>query len=139
MRPDITYIVWILCRYLCNLARSAHWKLIKRVMRYLQKINLEHMLMYQKYNHLKVIGYLNYDFIGCLNRRSTLNYIFIFIRGIILWKKYQIDINNHFYYRKSETENIYFSNTDTQRRIRYFTCTGRYYTHEDAQSIQKTL
>nr|KYP39929.1 Retrovirus-related Pol polyprotein from transposon TNT 1-94 [Cajanus cajan] len=38
-------------------------------------------------NHLKVIGYLDFDFAGCVDsRKSTIDYVFLLARGAISWK-----------------------------------------------------
>ncbi|KAL6347380.1 hypothetical protein AAG906_018479 [Vitis piasezkii] len=75
-RPDIAYIVGMLGRYLSNLGMD-HWKKAKRVRRYLQRTK-DYMLTYHRSSHLEIVGYLNSDFAGCLNRRrSTSSYIFM--------------------------------------------------------------
>ncbi|KAL6338697.1 hypothetical protein AAG906_023846 [Vitis piasezkii] len=63
-----------------------HWKKTKRVMRYLQRTK-DYILTYRRSNHLKIVGYLDSDFAGCLdNRRSTLCYIFMLAEGAVSWK-----------------------------------------------------
>ncbi|RVW72211.1 Retrovirus-related Pol polyprotein from transposon TNT 1-94 [Vitis vinifera] len=38
-------------------------------------------------NHLEIVGYLDSDFVGCLNsRRSTSGYIFMLVGGAVSWK-----------------------------------------------------
>nr|KYP32433.1 Retrovirus-related Pol polyprotein from transposon TNT 1-94 [Cajanus cajan] len=45
------------------------------------------MLTYRRSNHLKVIGYLDSDFAGCVDsRKSTLGYVFFLAGGAISWK-----------------------------------------------------
>ena len=45
------------------------------------------MLMYKRSNHLKVIGYSNSDFIGCIDcRKSTFGYLFLLREGATSWK-----------------------------------------------------
>ncbi|RVW98911.1 Retrovirus-related Pol polyprotein from transposon TNT 1-94 [Vitis vinifera] len=84
-RPDITYIVGMLGRYLSNLGMD-HWKKAKRVMRYLQRTK-DYMLTYHRSNHLEIVGYSDSDFAGCLDsRRSTSGYIFMLAGGAVLWK-----------------------------------------------------
>ena len=84
-RPDITFIVGMLGRYVSNPGPS-HWKAVKRVMRYLQRTK-GHMLTYRRSDHLEVIGYSDSDFAGCLDsRRSTSGYIFMLAGGAISWK-----------------------------------------------------
>ena len=62
-RPDITYIVGMLGRYLINPGMD-HWKTVKRVMWYLQKTK-DYMLTYRRSDQLEIIRffYSNYD--GC--------------------------------------------------------------------------
>ena len=85
MRPDIAYIVGMLGRYLSNLG-MVHWKATKRVMRYLQRTKY-FMLTYRRSDHLKIMGYSDFDFVGCLDsRRSTFGYIFMLVGGVVSWK-----------------------------------------------------
>ena len=85
MCPDIAYIVGMLGRYLSNPSMD-HWKNAKRVMWYLQRTK-DYMLTYQRSYHLEIVGYSDFDFMGCLdNRRSTSGYIFMLARGAVSWK-----------------------------------------------------
>ena len=84
-RPNITYIVGILGRYLSNLGMD-HWKKTKRVKRYLQRTKY-YILTYRRSSHLEIVGYSNSNFAGCLDsRRSTSGYIFMLAGGAISWK-----------------------------------------------------
>ncbi|KAL6315251.1 hypothetical protein AAG906_000330 [Vitis piasezkii] len=84
-RPDIAYIVGMLGRYLSNPSMD-HWKKAKRVMRYLQRTK-DYMLTYRRSSHLEIVGYSDFDFVGCLdNRRSTSGYIFMLAGGAVSWK-----------------------------------------------------
>ncbi|PKU76766.1 Retrovirus-related Pol polyprotein from transposon TNT 1-94 [Dendrobium catenatum] len=84
-RPDITYIVGMLSRYLSNLGID-HWKAVKRVMRYLKRTR-DFMLTYHRSDHLEIVGYSDSDFVGCLDsRRSTSGHIFMLAGGAISWK-----------------------------------------------------
>ncbi|KAL9263015.1 Retrovirus-related Pol polyprotein from transposon TNT 1-94-like protein [Drosera capensis] len=62
-RPDLAYIVGILDRYLSNPGID-HWKVAKRVMRYLQRTK-DYMLTYRRSDQLEIIGYTDSDFAGC--------------------------------------------------------------------------
>ena len=78
MYLDIAYIVGILGRYLSNPGID-HWKKAKWVMRYLQRTKY-YMLTYRRSSHLKIGGYSDSDFAGCLDsRRSTSGYIFMLV------------------------------------------------------------
>ncbi|RVW64274.1 Retrovirus-related Pol polyprotein from transposon TNT 1-94 [Vitis vinifera] len=63
-----------------------HWKVAKKVMRYLQGTK-DYNLMYRRTNNLEVVGYSNLDFAGCVDsRKSTSGYIFIVVGGAISWR-----------------------------------------------------
>nr|KYP42883.1 Retrovirus-related Pol polyprotein from transposon TNT 1-94 [Cajanus cajan] len=63
-----------------------HWKATKKVLRYLQGTKCN-MLTYRRSNHLKVIGYSDFDFAGCVDSiKSTLGYVFLLAGGAISWK-----------------------------------------------------
>ncbi|GAA0186408.1 hypothetical protein LIER_33696 [Lithospermum erythrorhizon] len=73
-RPDITFIVGVLGRYLSNPDMN-HWKAVKRVIRYLQRTK-DYMLTYWRSDKLEIIGYSDSDFDECLDtRRSTSEFI----------------------------------------------------------------
>ena len=81
---DITYIVGILGRYLSNPGMD-HWKAVKRVMRYLQRIK-DYMLTYRRSDQLEIIDYFDSDFVGCQdNQKSTSDYIYLLAGGVISW------------------------------------------------------
>ena len=62
-----------------------HWKAAKKFLRYLQETK-DHMLTNKRSGHLKVIGYSNSDFVGCVDtRKSTLVYVFL-ISALLLFK-----------------------------------------------------
>ena len=71
MRPDMTYSVSILSRYMVN-PTSHHWIAAKRVLRYL-KGTIDFGLIYGKRaNDLNVIGYSDSDFVSDVeDRKST--------------------------------------------------------------------
>jgi len=68
-RPDISFAVGMLGRYQSN-PEPEHWKAAKKVLRYLQGTK-NHMLTYRKSDHLKVIGYTDSDFAGCIDTRKS--------------------------------------------------------------------
>ena len=81
-RPNITYIVGMLGRYLSNPGLD-HWKAAKRVIRYLQRTK-DFMLTYRKSDQLEIIGYFDSDFSRCQDsRRSTSGYICMLAGGAI--------------------------------------------------------
>ena len=84
-RPDISFVVGVLGRYQSNPGME-HWKLAKKVMRYL-KGTKDHMLMFRRTDHLEVISYSDSDFAGCPDsRKSTFGYVFMLAGGAISWK-----------------------------------------------------
>ncbi|XP_040864986.1 secreted RxLR effector protein 161-like [Glycine max] len=84
-RPDITFVVGVLGRYLSNPGMQ-HWKEAKHLIRYLKRTK-GYMLTYQKSKILEIIGYLDFDFAGCQDsKRSTSGYIFMLAGGTISWK-----------------------------------------------------
>ena len=55
-------------------------------MQYLQKTK-DFMLTYHKSNQLEIIGYSDYDYVGCQDSREyTSSYIYMLVRGAISWK-----------------------------------------------------
>ena len=84
-RPDISFAVGMLGRYQINPGLD-HWKAAKKILRYLQGTK-NHMLTYKESDHLKVIGYSDSDFAGCVDtRKSTFGYLFLLAEGAISWK-----------------------------------------------------
>ncbi|XP_047258451.1 secreted RxLR effector protein 161-like [Capsicum annuum] len=84
-RPDISFAVEMLGRYQSNLGMD-HWKTAKKVLRYLQGMK-DHMLTYQRSDHLDVVGYSDSDYTGCVDtKKSTFGYLFILYGGAISWK-----------------------------------------------------
>jgi hypothetical protein len=48
---------------------------------------MHYMLTYKKTNNIEVIGYLDSDFVGCVDsQKSTSSYVFILTNGVISWK-----------------------------------------------------
>ena len=45
------------------------------------------MLTYQNTNTLKVVGFSNSDYAGCVDdKKFTSSYIFIMVEGVVSWK-----------------------------------------------------
>ncbi|XP_057965403.1 secreted RxLR effector protein 161-like [Malania oleifera] len=84
-RPDISFVVGMLDRYQSN-PGMIHWKAVKKVLRYLQGTK-DYKLMYQRFDHLEVVGYSDSDFTRCVDtRKSTFGYVYLLVRGAISWK-----------------------------------------------------
>ncbi|XP_070041549.1 secreted RxLR effector protein 161-like [Nicotiana tomentosiformis] len=83
--PDISFAVGMLGRFQSNPGID-HWKATKKVLRYL-KGTKDYMLMYRISKHLKIVGYSDSDFAGCIDtRKSTFGYLFQLAEGTIEWK-----------------------------------------------------
>ena len=83
-RPDIAYAVGVLRRYQSNPGMD-HWRVTKKVMRYLQGTK-DYMLMYRQTENLDLVGYSDADFACCVDsRKSTSWYIFIMAGGAVSW------------------------------------------------------
>nr|KYP54762.1 Retrovirus-related Pol polyprotein from transposon TNT 1-94 [Cajanus cajan] len=81
-QPDRSFAIGMLGIYQSNLGME-HWKTTNKVLRYLQGTKC-HMLTYRRSNHLKVIGYSDYDFVRCVDsRKSPLGYVFLLVGGTI--------------------------------------------------------
>ncbi|KAL1200755.1 Retrovirus-related Pol polyprotein from transposon TNT 1-94 [Cardamine amara subsp. amara] len=84
-RPDISFAVGMLGRYQSN-PDKVHWKAAKKVLRYLQGTK-EFMLTYKRSDSLKIVGYSDSDYDGCVDsRKSTFGYLFLLARGAVSWK-----------------------------------------------------
>jgi hypothetical protein len=84
-RPDIAFAVGMLERYQSDPGLD-HWRAAKKVMRYLQGTK-DYMLMYRQIDNLEVIGYSDFDFVGCIDsHKSTLGYIFLMASGAVSWR-----------------------------------------------------
>ena len=78
--PDIAFVTGLLGRYQSN-PRIEHWRLVKKVLRYLQGTKGP-MLTYRRSDSLHIEGYSNSDYAGD-DRKSTSGYIFTFAGGAI--------------------------------------------------------
>ena len=83
-RPDIAFAVGTLGQ---SNPGIDHWKAAKKVIRYLQGTK-DYELMYRRTSNLKVVGYSDSDFAGCVDScKSTSGYIFILGGGAISWRR----------------------------------------------------
>ena len=69
-RPDIAFVMGMLGRYLSN-PESQHWKVAKKVLRYLQATK-DLMLTYRRTNILDVVGFCDANFVGCIDDKNPL-------------------------------------------------------------------
>ena len=83
-RPDISFVVGVLGRYLSDPGQS-HWKAARKVLRNLQGTK-DLMLTYRHTDTLGVVGFRDSDFAGCVDdKKSTSGYIFMMPEGAVLW------------------------------------------------------
>jgi hypothetical protein len=82
-RPDISFVTGLLGRYQKNPGLE-HWKLVKKVLRYLQGTK-GLMLTYRRTDSLEIVGFSDSDYAGD-ERKSTSGYIFTLAEGAISWK-----------------------------------------------------
>jgi hypothetical protein len=82
-RPDLAYVTGLLGRFQSN-PGVEHWKLVKKVLRYLQGTK-DLMLTYRRSDSLKILGYSDSDYAGD-DRKSTSGYVFTLAKGAISWK-----------------------------------------------------
>ena len=80
---DLAFVTGLLSRYQSN-PGIEHWKLVKKVLRYLQSTK-GLMLTYRRSDSLYIEGYLDSDYVKD-DRKSTSGYIFTLVGGAILWK-----------------------------------------------------
>jgi hypothetical protein len=82
-RPDLAFVTGLLGRFQSN-PGIEHWKLVKKVLRYLQGTK-GLMLTYRKSDSLQIVGYSDSDYAGD-DRKSTSGYVFTLAGGAISWK-----------------------------------------------------
>jgi hypothetical protein len=78
--PDLAFVTGLLGRYQSNLGIE-HWRLVKKVLRYLQGIK-GLMLTYRRSNSLHIERYSDSNYAGD-DRKSTSGYIFTLTEGAI--------------------------------------------------------
>uniref|UniRef100_A0A2N9FG52 Integrase catalytic domain-containing protein n=1 Tax=Fagus sylvatica TaxID=28930 RepID=A0A2N9FG52_FAGSY len=82
-RPDICFVVGLVNRFQSNLG-PAHWKAVKRILRYLRG-TADYMLCYQG-RDLRLRGYSDADWAGDLDeRKSIFSYTFLLGGRAITW------------------------------------------------------
>jgi hypothetical protein len=106
--PDLTFVTGMLARYQ-KIPGIDHWNGIKKVLRYIQGTN-DLMLMYERSDSLKIVGYSDSYFAGCLDTdRSTPGYVFKLAGGAISWS--------------SSKQNIMTSSTKYAEFVAYYEAT----------------
>jgi len=85
-RPDITFIVNKLCKFMSN-PGELHWKMLKHLLRYMGG-TIEHGLFFSidKSSSNPLIGYSDSSFGDCPDSgRSTLAYVFLYHGCVLSW------------------------------------------------------
>jgi hypothetical protein len=82
-RPDLAYVTGLLGRFQSNPGLD-HWKLVKKVLRYLQGTK-GLVMTYKRFDSLQIVGYTDSDYAGD-DRKSTSRYMFTLAGGAISWK-----------------------------------------------------
>ena len=82
-RPDLAFVTGLLGRFQSN-SGMEHWKMVKKVLRYLQDTK-GLMLTYRRSESLQLVGYSDSDYAED-DRKSTSGYIFTLVGGAISWK-----------------------------------------------------
>lgn len=84
-RPDIVYAVSIVSRYMHD-PRTSHLDIVNRILRYLKSCPGKGIL-FLNHGHLKIEGFTDADWAGCLDdRRSTTGYC-VFVGGnLVSWR-----------------------------------------------------
>ncbi|PON65711.1 hypothetical protein PanWU01x14_114540 [Parasponia andersonii] len=87
MKPDISYVVRVVSRYMHDPGKD-YWQAMKWILRYLLK-TVDIGLVFKRDDKLSqcVVGYVDSDYTGDLDKyRSTTRYVFIFAKVQISWK-----------------------------------------------------
>ena len=83
-RPDLSFIV-ILISIFMSTPKVQHWKLAKRVLRYV-KGTLDFGILYSKSKDPRLSGYTDSDWAGSIDdRKSTSGYVFSLGTGVVTW------------------------------------------------------
>ncbi|KAH9779747.1 hypothetical protein KPL71_007827 [Citrus sinensis] len=87
IRPDVAYGIGLVSRFMGNPGKE-HWEAIKWLLRYLKSTE-EYGVVFGQVNNAssKVLGYVNSDFAGDLDkRRSVTGLVFTLCGGAVNWK-----------------------------------------------------
>jgi Reverse transcriptase (RNA-dependent DNA polymerase) len=84
-RPDITFAVNKLCKFMSN-PGEVHWKLLKHLLRYIKgTVNLG-LFYHAKSPPCKLLGYTDSSYADCPDTgRSTLAYAFFYGQSVLSW------------------------------------------------------
>jgi hypothetical protein len=91
--PDLAFVTGLLGRFQSN-SGIEHWRMVKKVMCYLQGTK-GLMLTYRRSDSLHIVGYSDSDYAGD-DRKSTSRYIFTLAGGAISWKSSKQTVTTSF-------------------------------------------
>ena len=83
-RPDIAYTVGTLARFSSKPTKE-HWTTLKLVLRYLKETT-KHGILYSQNNSGECIGYLDADWAGDVDQKSTSGYVFQICGAPVTWR-----------------------------------------------------
>lgn len=85
-RPDITYVVNKLCKYM-SCPNNTHWQALKHLLRYLKGTRSDGICYdYSNDTSKGIYGYTDSSFADCIDTgRSTLAYVFFYGPGLLSW------------------------------------------------------
>ena len=89
--PDLAFVTELLGRFQSNHG-TEHWKLVKKVLRYLQGTK-GLMMTYRRSNSLHIVGYSDSDYVGD-DRKSTSGYVFTLAKENYFMEK--LKANRHY-------------------------------------------
>ena len=78
-RPDLVFVTRLLGKFQSN-SRIEHWKLVKKILCYLQGTKCL-MMTYRRSDSLHIVGYSDSDYAGD-DRKSTSGYVFTLAGGL---------------------------------------------------------
>jgi Reverse transcriptase (RNA-dependent DNA polymerase) len=84
-RPDITHAINVVSKYMHD-PREQHMEVVRRILRYI-KGSLGNELWYKNNGHLRIDGYCDADWAGCMDdRRSTIDYCVHVGHNLVAWR-----------------------------------------------------
>ena len=90
-RPDLAFVTGLLGRFQSN-PRTEHWKLVKKILRYLQGTK-GLMMTYRRSDSLHMVGYSDSDYARD-DRKYMSGYVFTLAKGSYFMEK--LKANRHY-------------------------------------------
>ncbi|XP_073112227.1 secreted RxLR effector protein 161-like [Elaeis guineensis] len=99
-RPNITFAVSVMSQYIHD-PRERHQKAAYHIVCYLKGYP-RRSLLFSRYEHLKIEGYTDADWVGALDDRKSTSYYCIFLNdNLVPWRSKKQDVVTRFH---AETE-----------------------------------